>query len=197
MISQQALIRVCRSGLFALLLVSGTCIQAQPRADDSVSPFVTKRVGRQNEDRTGIRIFGLVPSHNTLPDQSMVAPLRTGEKFRLATADSFDPTAFVLAGLYAGFGQLDHQYPEFGLGASGFAKRYATAYGDQVIGNYMVEAIFPAMLHQDPRYYRMAHGGFIKRTAYAVSRILITRSDSSAEQFNYSQVGGIKIRLTA
>jgi hypothetical protein len=136
------------------------------------------------------RVFGIVPSHNTLPDQSMVAPLSTRKKFELAAADSFGQTAFGLAGIYSGIGQLDHQYPEFGLGATGFAKRYATAYGDQVIGNYMVEAIFPAMFHQDPRYYRMAHGSFIKRTAYAVSRILMTRSDSAETQFNYSQVAG-------
>jgi hypothetical protein len=96
----------------------------------------------------------------------------------------------VLAGIYAGLGQWQHQYPEFGLGAAGLAKRYATAYGDQVIGDYMNEAIFPTMLHQDPRYYRMARGGFIQRTTYAVSRVLITRSDSGAGQFNFSQVAG-------
>ncbi|HXI42668.1 MAG TPA: hypothetical protein VNH83_21980 [Bryobacteraceae bacterium] len=183
-------IPVCWSALFAFLFVSGVCVQAQPRADDAVAPFAGNS-DRQTKHQVDTRVFGIVPSHNTLPDLSMVAPLGTRQKFGLATADSFDLTAYALAGLYAVFGQLDRQYPEFGLGASGFAKRYATAYGDQVIGNYMVEAIFPAMLHQDPRYYRMAHGGFIKRTAYAVSRILITRSDSSAEQFNYSQVGGI------
>jgi hypothetical protein len=189
MISLQGLTPICRSGLFAFLVVSGACVQAQPRADDSAAPFAGKS-DHQNEGQGVTRIFGIVPSHNTLPDQSMVAPLRTREKFRLATADSFDQTAFVLAGLYAGIGQFQHQYPEFGLGATGFAKRYAAAYGDQVIGDYMIEAIFPAMLHQDPRYYRMSRGGFIKRTAYAVSRILITRSDSGATQFNVSQVAG-------
>ena len=191
MISTRCLIPVCRSALFAFFVVSGTCVEAQPRPDESLPPLATKPLGHQNEDQGAVRIFGIVPSHNTLPNQSMVAPLRTGEKFRLATADSFDRTAFVLAGLYAGFGQLDHQYPEFGLGATGFAKRYATAYGDQVIGNYMIEAIFPAILHQDPRYYRMTHGGFIRRMTYAVSRVLITRSDSGAVQFNFSQVAGI------
>jgi hypothetical protein len=70
------------------------------------------------------------------------------------------------------------------------AKRYATAYGDQVIGDYMVEAIFPVALHQDPRYYRMAQGGFFRRTVYAISRILITRCDAGVTQFNYSQVAG-------
>jgi len=189
MIFPQCLIPVCRSALFAFLVVSGARVQAQPRADDSVAPFASNS-DPQTKHQVDTRVFGIVPSHNTLPDQSIVAPLSTRKKFKLAAADSFGQTAFGLAGVYAGIGQLDHQYPEFGLGVSGFAKRYATAYGDQVIGNYMVEAVFPAMLHQDPRYYRMAYGGFIKRTVYAVSRMLITRSDSGAAQFNFSQVAG-------
>jgi hypothetical protein len=36
----------------------------------------------------------------------------------------------------------------------------------------------------------MAHGGFVKRTTYAVSRIVLTRSDSGAQEFNFSQVAG-------
>jgi hypothetical protein len=190
MTSLQAFIPICRNGLLAFLVVSGPCAQAQPRVADSLSPFASASGEHQNDAQGGTRIFGIVPSHNTLLNRSMVAPLRTPEKFRLAGADSFDQSASVLAGIYAGLGQWQHQYPEFGLGAAGLAKRYATAYGDQVIGNYMNEAIFPTMLHQDPRYYRMAHGGFIQRTTYAVSRVLITRSDSGAGQFNFSQAAG-------
>jgi|SRR5579859_6471444 len=188
MISTQCLVPSHRSAL-AFLVVFGACVQAQPPADDLVAPFSGKP-DPQAKHRLDTRVFGIVPSHNTLPDQSTVAPLSTRKKFNLAAADSFGQTAFGLAGIYSGIGQLDHQYPEFGQGAAGFTKRYATAYGDQVIGNYMVEAIFPAMLQQDPRYYRMAHGGFFNRVAYAVSRILITRSDSGDTQFNYSQVAG-------
>jgi hypothetical protein len=44
-----------------------------------------------------------------------------------------------------------------GMAPTGFAKRYATAYADQVIGNYMNEAIFPTLFRQDPRYYRISH----------------------------------------
>src|SRR5690348_8325081 len=158
MISMQALIPLFRSVLLTLL-ASVAWAQAQPPAvAGSLLPSPTSQSIEVRQQSGYERIFGIVPSHNTLPNQSMVAPLNTREKFGLASADSFDQSAFVLAGIYAGFGQWQHQYPEFGLGATGLAKRYATAYADQVIGNYMVEAIFPAMLHQDPRYYRMARG---------------------------------------
>jgi hypothetical protein len=29
----------------------------------------------------------------------------------------------------------------------------------------MTEAIVPALTHEDPRYYTLGHGGFLKRTA--------------------------------
>ena len=183
MISLQALIPVFRIALLTLFACAAWAQGQEPvEAGRLLTPAASQPSGQH--------IFGIVPSHNTLPNLSMAAPLGTREKFRLAGADSFDQAAFVLAGFYAGIGQWQDQYPEFGQGAAGLAKRYATAYADQVIGNYMTEAVFPTLLHQDPRYYRMAHGRFISRVTYAAGRIFITRSDSGARQFNFSQLAG-------
>jgi hypothetical protein len=38
----------------------------------------------------------------------------------------------------------------------------------------MTEAIFPAQTREDPRYYTPGHGGFLKRSRYAFTRLLIT-----------------------
>ena len=65
----------------------------------------------------------------------------------------------------------------FGQGLKGYAKRYAGAYGDQAIGNMMTEAIFPSLLREDPRYFRRGRGGKWPRARYAMSRILVTRTD--------------------
>jgi hypothetical protein len=46
------------------------------------------------------------------------------------------------------------------------------------------------VLHQDPRYYELGHGGFFRRSWHAVSRVLITRSDFGKTQFNTSELGG-------
>jgi hypothetical protein len=50
--------------------------------------------------------------------------------------------------------------------------------------------VFPSALKQDPRYYQLGHGEFWRRTEHAVSRVLITRSDSGRRQLNYSELGG-------
>jgi len=37
------------------------------------------------------------------------------------------------------------------------------------------QAILPVALHQDSRYYTLATAAFIKREAYAFTRVLVTR----------------------
>jgi hypothetical protein len=50
--------------------------------------------------------------------------------------------------------------------------------------------VLPVILHQDSRYYRLGHGTFWKRSGYSFSRLLITRSDQGAAEFNTSEVLG-------
>src|SRR5262249_3411787 len=63
-------------------------------------------------------------------------------------------------------------------------------FADQTIANMMSESVFPVMLHQDPRYFPLAKGGFWKRPRYAISREWITRNDSGKNTFNTSELGG-------
>jgi len=72
----------------------------------------------------------------------------------------------------------------------GYAKRFGTTYGNFAIENMLTEGIFPALLHQDPRYFRRREGTTRSRVGYAVSRLFITRTDSGRNQFNYSEVIG-------
>jgi len=51
----------------------------------------------------------------------------------------------------------------------------------------MTEGIFPAMLHQDPRYFRKGFGSIVSRTGYALSRIVVTDKDGGGEQVDYSE----------
>ena len=51
----------------------------------------------------------------------------------------------MLAGFYAGIAQWQNDYPTWRLGGLGYAKRFGAAYADQAIGNYLTEAILPAL----------------------------------------------------
>jgi hypothetical protein len=73
---------------------------------------------------------------------------------------------------------------------AGYAKRFGTACGDQMIGNMMTEGLLPAAFHQDPRYFRLGTGPKLHRTLHALEAIEVARMDSGRLSFNFSEWGG-------
>jgi hypothetical protein len=168
-----------------LLFVTASLGSAWAQADE------TEAVKRP-ETREETHILGIVPDYDTVRNSSgVILPISTKTKFWLATEDVFDPFSFAIAGTYAGASQTGNQYREFGQGAKGYSKRYAGAFADLAIGNYLTEAAFPTLFRQDPRYFRMGSpAGFWKRVGYSASRVMVTRADSGARQFNFSEIAG-------
>jgi len=135
-------------------------------------------------------IFWVIPNYRADENAAEIKPLTPGAKFKIAFDDSFDPSAFLVAGAFAGLADAQNSYREFGDGAAAFGKYYAAGFADQAIGNMMTEAVFPVALHQDPRYFVKGKGSFWKRTGYAISREVITRGDDGRSQFNTSEIAG-------
>jgi hypothetical protein len=136
------------------------------------------------------RILWTLPNFLTVENADTIPPLTPAQKFKVTARGVFDPFEFFLVGFVAGINQAGNSNPTYGQGMQGYAKRYGTAYADNAIENFMASAVFPSVLHQDPRYYQLDHGGFLRRSGHAVSRVLITRSDSGSKQPNYSELGG-------
>jgi hypothetical protein len=136
------------------------------------------------------RILGIIPNNRTWPSLKDYQPLSTREKFEIARQDSFDRGTVILAAAFAADAQLTNANPSFGQGVRGYARYFGASYGDFVIGNYMSEAIYPALLHQDPRYFRRGIGSAWSRLGYSVGQIFWTHTDSDRTQFNYSEILG-------
>src|SRR5437016_111510 len=136
------------------------------------------------------RIFGVMPNNRTTEASLPFAPISSGRKMTIAYKDSFDWPVYPLAGAFAALYQIENQNPSFGQGMQGYAKRFAAAYGDQMIGNMMTEGIMPSLLHEDPRYFRAGEGTGWYRTRYALTRIFVTRTDSGHNMFNFAEVVG-------
>jgi hypothetical protein len=141
-------------------------------------------------DTSNHRLFGVLPNYLTVENAGETPPLTAAEKFKLTARGSFDYAEFIWYGALAGIGQLEHSDAGQGQGAAGYGRRYALAFADGTIENFTTKAIFPSLLHEDPRYFQLGKGGIGHRTWYAVSRIFITRTDSGHSQFNYSEVFG-------
>jgi len=136
------------------------------------------------------RILGVIPNFRTSSLPVPYVPLSPKEKFKIATKDSFDRGTVVLGALFGAQGQLTNSNRSFGQGAAGYGRYFATSYADYVIGDYMTEAIYPTLLHQDPRYFRRGTGGKWSRLGYAMGQIFWTHNDSGRTGFNYSEIAG-------
>jgi hypothetical protein len=169
--------------LFASMSPCQTALVAQTQPAESIE----KNKAPLSESK---RILGIIPNYRTAPSLQNYEPLTTREKFKIATQDSFDRGTVALAAAFGGEGQLTNANRSFGQGTAGFARYFGAAYGDFVIGDYMTEAVFPTLLHQDPRYFRRGTGSGWSRLGYAMGRIFWTHRDSGGMQFNYSEVIG-------
>jgi hypothetical protein len=112
--------------------------------------------------------------------EEVLPPQSPKQKFLLMLRDSFDYSSFVYVGALAGVADAQRSYPEFGHGAAAYGRYYWHSFADNVNGNLFTEALVPIATREDPRYYTMGRGGILKRSAYSISRLLITRSDLTA-----------------
>ncbi len=128
-----------------------------------------------------------LPRRQRRPEAS---PQSVKDKFVTASEDSFDYSSIFIPLAVAGWSLHENSVPEFGGGGVGYGRYLWHAVVDQTSENFLVEAIVPSITHEDNRYYTLGHGGFIKRTGYALSRVVVTRSDSGREVFNISEVVG-------
>ena len=135
------------------------------------------------------RILGVIPDFNTSNVQD-AAPLSAKQKFRLALRSADDPFTFVTVGIDAAQAQNKNEYASYGQGAQGYAKRFAAAYADTFSGTMFAGAIFPALLHQDPRYFRKGTGSFFNRVCYSLSTTVRAKNDKGQWVANYSNILG-------
>jgi hypothetical protein len=136
------------------------------------------------------RILGIVPNFRAVSADEQLPPETVKDKFKDATEDSFDYSSIFFPLVIAGYNQARDSTPQFHQGAAGYARYFWHSAVDQTSENYMVEFIFPTVTQEDSRYYTLGHGGFLKRSGYALSRAVITRTNSGKETFNISEVVG-------
>jgi hypothetical protein len=168
---------------------SGSSSQAQPQTPET-QETKHQKAEEQIKEQEHQRIAGIVPSFN-VSYRSDAVSLTPAEKFRLQFHSAIDPYTFSIATIVAGLGEAEDSNNGLGWGPSGFFKRAAAAYGDNVIGNTLGNALLPSILHQDPRYFRLGHGSIHHRLFYAIATSFICKHDNTGKwEPNYSNVGG-------
>jgi hypothetical protein len=175
--------------------------QSQDASKPATDPAVVQPAGKDKADAqtsgqgkvpgtSNDRLFYTLPNFLTLENKKQLPPMSVGDKFKVVALGTFDYVEYPWWGILAAISQATNGEPALGQGWTAFAKRYGTTAGDSMVENFMVGAVFPSILRQDPRYYQSGQGSFFRRTGYSVSRIFVTRTDSGRAQFNYSEILG-------
>lgn len=164
-----------RHHVLILIALSVGVLAAQ---DPAAQPVIDKRA------------YGVLPNYRTADASVPFEPLTAKQKMTIAAKDSFDGAVYPTAAIFSVIYQAENQNPSFGQGMKGYAKRVGAAFGDQMIGNMMTEGIAPALLHEDPRYFRVGQGSKKARVWYAATRIFVTATDNNHKTFNFAEWGG-------
>jgi hypothetical protein len=155
--------------------------QQETTDPDAVSPNGTQQTKR---------ILGIMPNFRSVSADVKLPPQTAKQKFIAAGHDTFDYSSFFIAGIQAGFAMNGDSYPEFHQGLKGYGRYYWHTLADTIDENFMVGGVGPVVFHQDNRFYTLGHGGFRKRTLYALTRVLISRKDDGDPTFNYAEIIG-------
>lgn len=134
-----------------------------------------------------LRILGIIPNFRAVSADTKLPPLSVKGKFTLFLRQNFDYSSVIWVGVGAAISQASDSPKEFGQGAAGFGRRYWHGYADSIGGNFFTNFMMPSLTREDPRYYTLGHGGVLRRTGYAVSRLFVTKSDAGNWTFNISE----------
>ena len=148
------------------------------------------KAAEQIKEQEKQRIVGILPSFN-VTYRSDAASMTASQKIGLAFRSAIDPYTFGIAFVVAGFSEAQDNGTGFGWGPEGYFKRSGAAYLDAFDGAMIGNGFLPALLHQDPRYFRLGHGTFRHRFFYAIATSYICKHDNTGKwEPNYSNVVG-------
>lgn len=117
-------------------------------------------------------------------------PLTPAQKMDIFYRSTYDPFTFLSIAFDAGVAHAEGDFRGYGGGMSGYGKRFGAILADNETSIFFSKFLFPWMFKQDPRYFRMEKGPVAKRALYAISRVLVTRTDNGGSTFNSSTVLG-------
>ena len=99
------------------------------------------------------------------------------QKFELFAGESVAPSRFLRSAAGAGIGQARNSYAAYGQGADGYGKRFGASMATGASSNFFGTFLISSLLHRDPRYFVTMHGGPGHRIGYALSRLVVGRTD--------------------
>jgi len=134
---------------------------------------------------------GMINTRGTVEMAENVCPMTVAEKGTLFLRTSVSPFNFVAAAGTAGIWQATQDRTQgFGQGWEAYGSRFGAALADRESSDFFKTFVLSSMLRMDPRYFRKGTGTTGSRLGYAISRVIVGRTDKGHATFNAPEILG-------
>jgi hypothetical protein len=133
------------------------------------------------------------PDPGTQTTATLASP-STSEKWKFFVSETVTPLMLIPVLPDATSSQLTRSAPLYGKHFwrnDAFLKRFGATLGDDISQNFFSDFLLASAFHEDTRFVREGPSHRIwHRVGYAISRAVITRTDSGDATFNWANVVG-------
>jgi hypothetical protein len=181
--------------LIALLVVVAATAAAQqaPKPQDLPDAPAPKQETAPQKRQNTLNTTIVVLSRRSIFFPSIatsVGPLSIRQKFELFADESVAPSRFLSSAAGAGISQARNSLDAYGQGAEGYGKRFGSSMATAASNNFFGTFVISSMLHRDPRYFPTFHGDLGHRIGYALTRIVVSRTDEGKNGTNWAGIVG-------
>jgi len=136
--------------------------------------------------------YEVAPLHRKyiMPDMR-AQRITAGDKVIIGLKGAYSLQNFGGIILAAGYQQLRNGQPNYGTDRGAFGERLGAAGIRGTTEGVFTDSVFAPLLHEDPRYYvEGKQYGIMHRALYALTRPVVTRTDSGRQTINGAQLLG-------
>jgi hypothetical protein len=136
--------------------------------------------------------YQVAPIHRKyiMPDMR-AQTITAGDKVIIGLQGTYSAMNFGGMIVAAGYQQLRNGQPNYGTDRGAFGERLGAAGIRDTSQGVFTDSVFAPLLHEDPRYYvEGKQYGVFHRALYAVTRPVITRTDSGRQTINGAELLG-------
>jgi len=159
---------------------------AAAEAGESSAP--SPQLAPQNATKAG----PVAPKYSiTISAGFKAQPWTAHDKFIGGLRDVVSPFSLIGDVVSAGYSHVTNGSPNYGTDKGAFGQRLGATFIRDSTETFFAESIMAPVLHEDPRYYvEGPRYNIFHRTLYAVTRPIITRTDSGRSTLNASLLIG-------
>jgi hypothetical protein len=123
-------------------------------------------------------------------------PVTVQQKWQFFLQETFTPFTILASAATGGESQVTNTDPKYGVSSLALAKRFGAATVDNVTQNFFSDFAMASLLHEDTKYRRRGEQhGFWSRVGYAISRAVVTRTDTGANTVNLANFTGTALSV--